>query len=457
LGREIDFTRGFFEQFQDLLLAVPRNTMVNDNGLASENCEYTFNFAYGKNCYLVSTSWYAENCMYVSKSGRLLDVIDSDNVSESELLHACVSSNKLYNCQYLEDSRNCNNCFFGSDLRGCNDCFCCVGLSQKSFHIFNAPYSPQAYKEKLSAINLGSRMEVQNWQTKFISFRTGLPYRAISHLNCENCSGDRLANCRNTTGFGLWNAENVKYEDFGDTPKNSQDILVAGLCEWCYESQVPDHSSMICFTNYCWSCQDVFYSDDCRNCKNLFACVGLRQTEYCILNKQYSKNEYELLVPKLIRHMGSDFGEFFPAKISFFAYQETIAQDYLPIDQEAAKNLGFIWKKENSVNVQKPNIVTSIKDNISEVEAEDLANPIFCDECNKPFRIPVMELTLRQKINSPLPHACPSCRRLKRTQLMNPTKLVERNCETCGNLTLSRYESEVKGVHCQECFLKKVV
>ncbi len=68
--------------------------MVNDNGLGSENCEYTFNFVYGKNCYLVTTSWYAENCFYVSKSGRLRDVLDCDNVSESELLHDCIPNSK---------------------------------------------------------------------------------------------------------------------------------------------------------------------------------------------------------------------------------------------------------------------------------------------------------------------------------------------------------------------------
>ena len=39
------------------------------------------------------------------------------------------------------------------------------------------------------------------------------------------------------------------------------------------------------------------------NCDNLFGCVGLKNKHYCIFNKQYTKDEYEALVPKIIEHM----------------------------------------------------------------------------------------------------------------------------------------------------------
>jgi hypothetical protein len=39
------------------------------------------------------------------------------------------------------------------------------------------------------------------------------------------------------------------------------------------------------------------------NSSNLFGCIGLRGKEYCILNKQYTKEEYEALVPKIIEKM----------------------------------------------------------------------------------------------------------------------------------------------------------
>jgi hypothetical protein len=53
---------------------------------------------------------------------------------------------------------------------------------------------------------------------------------------------------------------------------------------------------------------------------NLFGCIGLRGKEYCILNKQYTKEEYETLVPKIIEKMKADgeWGEFFHQRISPF-------------------------------------------------------------------------------------------------------------------------------------------
>ena len=38
-------------------------------------------------------------------------------------------------------------------------------------------------------------------------------------------------------------------------------------------------------------------SSDC------FGCVSIRNKKYCILNKQYTKEEYEELLPKIIAHM----------------------------------------------------------------------------------------------------------------------------------------------------------
>ncbi|MBP7884916.1 hypothetical protein KAZ93_01885 [Patescibacteria group bacterium] len=38
-------------------------------------------------------------------------------------------------------------------------------------------------------------------------------------------------------------------------------------------------------------------------CKNCFGCVGLKNHEYCIFNKQYSKEDYEVQVAKIISHM----------------------------------------------------------------------------------------------------------------------------------------------------------
>ncbi|MEI8091823.1 MAG: hypothetical protein WCG98_06500 [bacterium] len=49
-------------------------------------------------------------------------------------------------------------------------------------------------------------------------------------------------------------------------------------------------------------------------CHHCFGCVGLKNKEYCILNTQYTQQEYEQIVPEIIdylMHIG-ERGEFFP-------------------------------------------------------------------------------------------------------------------------------------------------
>ena len=61
---DYDFSKPFFEQFRELMLKVPHMAVVNDDGIASLNCEYTHDFWFSKNCYMVFSGWYVENVMY---------------------------------------------------------------------------------------------------------------------------------------------------------------------------------------------------------------------------------------------------------------------------------------------------------------------------------------------------------------------------------------------------------
>ncbi|MBU0626695.1 hypothetical protein KKH82_04680 [Patescibacteria group bacterium] len=80
------------------------------------------------------------------------------------------------------------------------------------------------------------------------------------------------------------------------------------------------------------------YCSCCRNIKDCFGCISLNNAQYCILNKQYTKVEYETLVPKIIEHMTKteERGEFFPSSISPFGYNETVASEYYHLTKEEA-------------------------------------------------------------------------------------------------------------------------
>ncbi len=74
---------------------------------------------------------------------------------------------------------------------------------------------------------------------------------------------------------------------------------------------------------------------DVKRSSNCFLCVNLENKKYCILNKQYSKEEYEVLVPQIIEHMQKtgEWGEFFPVCLSPFGYNETVAQEHFKLDR----------------------------------------------------------------------------------------------------------------------------
>ncbi|USN57480.1 MAG: hypothetical protein H6766_03435 [Candidatus Peribacteria bacterium] len=75
------------------------------------------------------------------------------------------------------------------------------------------------------------------------------------------------------------------------------------------------------------------YSFNCDSSSHLFGCIGLRNKSYCIFNKQYTKEEYNALVPKIIEHMKQtgEWGEFFHPSLSPFGYNETVANEYYPV------------------------------------------------------------------------------------------------------------------------------
>ena len=90
-GVDYDFSKPFFAQFRELIGKVPHISIVNDDGIASLNCEYTHDWWFSKNCYMAFSGWYVENVMYsfFILAGR--DMMDCMNIrSKNERLNECM-------------------------------------------------------------------------------------------------------------------------------------------------------------------------------------------------------------------------------------------------------------------------------------------------------------------------------------------------------------------------------
>jgi hypothetical protein len=450
-GRNYDFSRPFFIQFRQLQEQVPRYHTHNHNSI---NCEYCGIITNSKNCYL-STGIDNEDCYYSSASLKSKRCVDSWFISQCDSCFECVSSENCFKVFYSQHATTCMESTFLYNCSNCSYCFGCVNLKNKQYYIFNKPYSREDYFKTLKKYDLGGFFQYSGIAKEFNDFKLEFPRRFSKVYNSVDVSGGHIRdakNCKNC--FNVFGVENCKYTAFGGNKlSDSYDVFDAGSnSSLLYEAA---GAGLNLYKSYflIWTLEgnEVYYSDLCRNSSYLFACVGLRNKQYCILNKQYTKEEYEQLVPKIIEHMNNmpyidkkgriyKYGEFFPPELSPFSYNETIAQEYFPLTKEQATEQGYGWKEPEERNIQITLKTEDIPDHIKEVP-EDILNQIIgcahkgaCSEqCTEAFKIIKPELEFYKKMNLPLPRLCPNCRHYQRIKQRNPLKLWKRQCQCAGD------------------------
>lgn len=113
-GKDFDFGRGFFEQFDALIKEVPIISAQNKNSL---NCDYSNGCIGSKDCYLSNTTHNSEDIHYSSwilRSNNCIDCLRSTDINNSYNAVNCHSSDNLFCCTMVNDSGRCGFCY---DLR----------------------------------------------------------------------------------------------------------------------------------------------------------------------------------------------------------------------------------------------------------------------------------------------------------------------------------------------------
>ncbi len=155
------------------------------------------------------------------------------------------------------------------------------------------------------------------------------------------------------------------------------------------------------------------------------------------------------MLPRVMAHMQDmpyvgqngrtyKFGEFFPAELSPFAYNESLAQEYFPLGQAEALAKGYQWKEKTRSSYSPTIQLAELPDDIREVTDQVTQEIIPClhggkcpEQCASAFKILPAELQFYRQMNLPLPRLCPNCRYQRRFNLRNPLKLWHRHC-ACG-------------------------
>ncbi len=490
-GQEYDFTRPFFEQFRDLFNKVPTTNILNKGSINSD---------YGsgldmKNCYMCFDAGFAEDSAYGVTLQKSKQCFDTINCKQSEL---CYYSINITNCYKTFFSRNCTQCsevWFSQDCVGCLNCFGCSGLRNKSYHIFNEPYSKEEYRQKVEKFNLGSWSGLEkakeiakaNWLKHPMRFRHG--------LKDSGCTGDYIYNSSQIRNcFFVNEVRNCVHSQsiIYDPIKDSMDVTSSGVgIELDYEI-----SGSSTLTNVRFAVDSIVglnsdYIINCRNVTDVFGCVALHSKKYCILNKQYTKEEYLSLLPKIKKHMEEvpyvdargvtyKYGEFFPVDMSPFAFNESQGYEYFFLSKEAAEKSGYTWRSPEKKNYIPNKKSKDLPDNIAKLSDDIVSAVIQClhDEkgdhgshcgmnCVGAFNITPQELQFYKMLDLPLPRLCFNCRHIERVNWRNTPKLYIRSCmcdkkhnhhegkcEVEFETTYAPERSEI--VYCEKCYQQEV-
>ena len=454
-GRDFDFSHSFFEQFSKLQKVAPKMHIHENNNI---NCLYGNHIANSKNCYLMIASLDNEDCLYGSYVNDSRDSVDNTAIRGCELTFETIDCIGCYDIKFSQNCENCNSSWFLKDCIGCSSCFGCVNLRNKKYCFLNEQYNLDEYQKKINTLSLQSTESLITLQEKFFGFSQNFPKKYSELLKVENCTGNLIYNaksCKNC--FDVKNAEDCKYIWYGNTLKDCYDCYGAyPTTELCYESLGLGGDSYNCKFSYLpWSSSNIEYSINTLFCKYCVGCSDLHHKQYCILNKQYSKEEYFKLRDKIIEHMKvtGEWGEFFPIELSPFAYNETVAQEYFPMTKEEVLANGWKWRDEKRINKGACSLA-EIPDNITDVPDSICTEILTCESCSKNYKIQKAELKFYQKQNLPIPHKCPDCRHSDRMKLRNPRKLWERKCDKCNAGIQTTFAPErPEKVYCEKCYL----
>ncbi len=465
-GKDIDFSRPFFEQFRELQDKVPLMALFNDDGVGSVNCEYTQNTTFARNCYMGAMSWFVEDIMYYYSVGgpETRDIVDSLHIfNYTQIAYDSIFLEHCYNCKNCYHSSGLNDCNFCYDCKGCSDCFMCVNLRQKKYCILNKQYTKEEYEKILESYKLETYSGREKAKADFLNFLSKQIRRFADIRNSTNCTGNGMLNCKNSTNcFYARACEDMHYLSSGNEIKDSYDLTPAGKSSQCYEGLTPDHDSKVLFSIYSLKSQELSYVENCHSSKYLFGCSAIKHGQYCILNKEYSKEEYFILRDKLIEHMKKtgEYGEFFPSEMSNFGYNETMAQEYFPLTKEEALAKGFKWwdqlQKTVSQETLKPE---EIPDSIFDVSDSVLNEILVCIKCKRNYKIVQNELIFYRKHSIPIPHKCFYCRNSERLKFENPLKLWHRKCmkDGCQNKFETSYAPDrLEIIYCESCYNQEV-
>ncbi|EKE26116.1 MAG: hypothetical protein ACD_4C00428G0001 [uncultured bacterium (gcode 4)] len=404
LWKDYDFNIDFWENYR--LLAGNIHYPAFALWWVNENSNYGYNILNVKNWYLCFEVCFCENVAYSANiKDNCKNVFNSLMVwDNSENIYQSVWIYKSYNVFYSNFIFDSNNIWFSTNLIWCNECLFCNDLQNQSYCIKNKNYSKDEY--------IKLKNEIFSAKKVFLEL-----YKKLQLNNSQLIS-------KNSSWKFIIKSDNVENWNFIYNVNNGRNVMFAWTIEWnvnffdaasCWSPRGNDYYWVIsawawdnyfCSTDIIWW-TNIYYSYYLENCSFCLGCIWLKNKTYCILNKEYSKEEWYEIADKIFAQMdkGWILWDFFPWDLNPFYFNDTVA--YLLDDsftkEEVIKDW-HLWRDEK--------IKADISEWVEVIEAknlditnydESILEKVILDSDWNYYRIIKMEYDFLKKYNLPLP------------------------------------------------------
>ena len=437
-----------FSNINDLLHKVPVWDRFSIN---NENSDYVHITENSKNSYMCSWSTSIENCLYVTYWNFSNNCIDCRFIENSQQCFDCIRIDNCFSLQHSEWCGWCSDSQYLYNCTNCHDCFNCSDLTNKAYCINNKQYTKEEYLKLLPALKPINIERKQLW---------------LKQENSEKSFWNNLFNCKNATFIWTWSElDNVKYSSVELSADNCYDTFTA----WhsCIYTITWAYSYFSWCLVFSLNMKNSRYCINCSNCSNCFWCVWIKNKEYSIYNKQYTKEEYNKIVPVIIAQMMRDKQrwEFFDPQLSYFGYNESMAMDYHPLTKQEAIKRWYKWSDYDAPISHVEKMVQwkdlpkqwckIIKEKKPEILEKILNYAVICEVSHRPFRVTKQEIDFYIKHNIPLPTKHPDIRHKERFERKDSTILKLIECDECWEEMLSVHlPSNGKKILCENCYYK---
>lgn len=412
-GIEYDFDQDFFHNFQKLFKSI--NLWNLNNFANNENASFSDAVYNGKNVYLCSTVISGcENILYsLSVKDHCKEVLNSMMIFDNcEIIYKSRWVMKSFKIFYSNYIYNSNNIWFSSNLNGCSECLFCDGLDNQSYCINNQQLEKDEYLKQKKEI-LSKKELFLNYYVKVNQIGNNIGSKN-SRWNFNLYSED-IIDGHYTYQVKWWKNLILVWWENGD--EDMYDCFTAGslrATDFYGVMWAGINADNVYCSCHIDGCSNIYYSYKLWSCSYCLGCIGLKNKQYCILNKQYSREERYKLANKILEQMNNNWllWEFFPWWLNPMYFNDTCAAVIKDFEKKEILDKWFLWH-DGEVKVDVPSWADVISiadlDNYQELENNEwkidseIMKKVVADDKWNYYRIVKMEYDFLMKYWLPLP------------------------------------------------------